>query len=214
MPNRPVVEISFADLYMLWWDDKRKRLAASFVAKGRTGQTERIGWFEKQSKRYWLDYFGNKKIGDINQAYVSGYWAWRMAYWTMASAAEKKKHPNYALNPSKKRWIWSRVRCVRYLDGATRTNILRISQLLKIHLRGSVLQQRVGRVLMRLNGRVIPPFLAGCGCRTYAAIFSFMAGVMSYPPKIGHLRKLRFVVWIFNTKEIRYVETEATSPRV
>jgi integrase len=83
-------------------EDETGQLAASFAAKGRTGQTERIGWFEKQSKRYWLDYFGNKKIGDINQAYVSGYWAWRMAYWTMASAAEKKKHPNYALNPSKK----------------------------------------------------------------------------------------------------------------
>lgn len=100
--NRPVVEISFADLYALWWDGKKRQLAASFAAKGRTGQTERIGWFEKQSKRYWLDYFGNKKISDINQAYVNGYWAWRMAYWSEASAAEKKKFPNYALVPSKK----------------------------------------------------------------------------------------------------------------
>ena len=100
--NRPVVELSFADVYALWWKEKRQRLVASFAAKGRTGQTERIVWFEKQSKRYWLAYFGNKKISEINQAYVSGYWAWRMAYWAMADAAEKKKYPNYALNPSKK----------------------------------------------------------------------------------------------------------------
>jgi hypothetical protein len=32
---------------------------------------------------------------------------------------------------------------------------------------------------------VIPPFLAGCGCRTYAAIFSFMAGVMPPMPIFG-----------------------------
>lgn len=100
--NRPVVELKFAELYALWWTEKKQRLAASFAAKGRAGQTERIGWFEKQSKRYWSAYFGDKKISDINQAFVNGYWAWRMVYWTMASADEKKKFPNYALNPSKK----------------------------------------------------------------------------------------------------------------
>jgi hypothetical protein len=32
---------------------------------------------------------------------------------------------------------------------------------------------------------VIPPFLTGCICRTYAAIFSFMAGVMPPMPMFG-----------------------------
>lgn len=100
--NRPVTEISFADLYALWWKEKRIKLEATFAAKGRTGQTERVGWYEKQSKRYWLAYFGNKKIGDINQAYVNGYWTWRIAYWAMASEAEKRAYPNHALKPSKK----------------------------------------------------------------------------------------------------------------
>jgi integrase len=100
--NRPIVEISFADLYALWWKEKRLKLEATFAAKGRTGQTERVGWYEKQSKRYWLAYFGSKKISEINQAYVNGYWTWRIAYWAMASEAEKKAFPNFALKPSKK----------------------------------------------------------------------------------------------------------------
>jgi len=100
--NRSVIEINFAELYVLWWKEKKIRLDASFAAKGRTGQTERVGWYEKQSKRYWLAYFGSKKIGEINQAYVSGYWTWRMAYWALGSEAEKKAFPNFALNPSKK----------------------------------------------------------------------------------------------------------------
>jgi hypothetical protein len=33
--------------------------------------------------------------------------------------------------------------------------------------------------------RVIPPFLTGCIRRTYAAIFSFMAGVMPPMPMLG-----------------------------
>jgi integrase len=100
--NRPIVEIGFADLYALWWKEKKVKLEAIFAAKGRTGQTERIGWYEKQSRRYWLAYFGNKKISEINQAHVNGYWTWRMAYWTLASEQEKKAHPNFALKPSKK----------------------------------------------------------------------------------------------------------------
>ena len=32
---------------------------------------------------------------------------------------------------------------------------------------------------------VISPFLTGCGCRTYAAIFSFCAGVMPPMPIFG-----------------------------
>jgi hypothetical protein len=33
--------------------------------------------------------------------------------------------------------------------------------------------------------KVIPPFLMGCVCRTYAAIFSFCAGVMLPMPMFG-----------------------------
>ena len=32
---------------------------------------------------------------------------------------------------------------------------------------------------------VVPPFLTGCTCRTYAAIFSFCAGVMPPMPMLG-----------------------------
>ena len=39
----------------------------------------------------------------------------------------------------------------------------------------------------RLTGlvMVIPPFLTGCICRTYAAFFSFMAGVIPPKPMLG-----------------------------
>jgi site-specific DNA recombinase len=41
------------------------------------------------------------------------------------------------------------------------------------------------------GGKVIPPFLTGCNSRTYAAIFSFMAGVMPPMPTFG--RSLLYV---------------------
>lgn len=100
--NQPMVEMTFADLYALWWREKQVKLNAIFAAKGRQGKTERIGWFEKQSARYWLAYFGKKKLNEINQAYVSGYWAWRIAYWSNASAAERKRIAQHAINPAKK----------------------------------------------------------------------------------------------------------------
>jgi len=37
----------------------------------------------------------------------------------------------------------------------------------------------------RYHERVVPPFLTGCGCRTYAAIFSFCAGVIPPMPIFG-----------------------------
>ena len=43
------------------------------------------------------------------------------------------------------------------------------------------------------GARVIFPFLAGCGRRIYAAIFSFMAGVMPPMPMLGRL------LWIAHT---------------
>ena len=42
-----------------------------------------------------------------------------------------------------------------------------------------------------LGVQVISPFLTGCICRTYAAIFSFMAGVMPPMPMFG--RSLLYV---------------------
>lgn len=100
--NRPVIELTWRDMYALWWDQKRVKLDARFAAKGRVGQTARVDWYEKQSKRYWLAYFGDKKLGDITQSYVEGYWAWRIAYWSLATDAERKRHANHAQRPSKK----------------------------------------------------------------------------------------------------------------
>lgn len=100
--KRAVKEMNFTELYDVWWKEKRLKLEASFAAKGRTGQTERVGWYEKQSKRYWLAYFGTKKISELSQAFVNSYWTWRIAYWTVASEQEKKNYPNFAIKPSKK----------------------------------------------------------------------------------------------------------------
>ena len=57
---------------------------------------------------------------------------------------------------------------------------------------GCSLIERAGRGLqLTVAGRaglaemVISPFLTGCICRTYAAIFSFMAGVMPPMPMLG-----------------------------
>lgn len=100
--NLPIAELKFAKLYELWWAEKQVKLHANFAAKGRVGKTQRIVWYEKQSARYWLDYFGAKKISEMSQPFVNGYWMWRIAYWSKASDADKKRHGNYALNPSKK----------------------------------------------------------------------------------------------------------------
>ena len=40
-------------------------------------------------------------------------------------------------------------------------------------------------IIFKKTERVIPPFLTGCGRRTHAAIFSFMAGVMPPMPMLG-----------------------------
>ena len=100
--NRPVIELTWRDLYALWWQQKRVKLDARFAAKGRVGQTQRVDWFEKQSRRYWLAYFGDKKLGELTQSYVEGYWTWRIAYWSLATEAERQKHANHAQRPSKK----------------------------------------------------------------------------------------------------------------
>lgn len=100
--KQPVKSFTFADLYELWWAQKKQRLNLNHIAKGREGKSQRIDWFEKQSQRYWLPYFGKHKVEDLSHALIEGYWAWRMAYWSNASTEEREEHPNYALTPSKK----------------------------------------------------------------------------------------------------------------
>ena len=98
----PVKRITVADLYEIWWADKRARLLANHTAKGRTGVTQRIVWYEKHSQRYWLPYFGSVKLDELTHAFVQGYWVWRMSYWGRATDAERKRYPNHALTPAKK----------------------------------------------------------------------------------------------------------------
>lgn len=100
--KEPVKQLTFEDLYLIWWADKRQRLEAIQHAKGRTGISQRVTWYEKHSKRYWLPYFGRMKLEEMSQAFVGGYWTWRMTYWARADDAEKQRHPNHALKPAKK----------------------------------------------------------------------------------------------------------------
>lgn len=100
--KRPVIELTWREMYGLWWQAKRVKLDARFAAKGRVGQTMRIPWFEKQSGRYWLAYFGDVKLGDLTQSFIESYWTWRLTYWKLATDAEKREFSNYALVPSKK----------------------------------------------------------------------------------------------------------------
>ena len=43
----------------------------------------------------------------------------------------------------------------------------------------------INQALLKAVEALIPPFLTGCGCRTYAAIFGFWAGVMPPMPIFG-----------------------------
>lgn len=100
--KQPAKSITWADMYELWFKEKREALEAHYRAKGRTGVNARASWYEKQSERYWLPYFGKHNIEDISQKQVHGYWTWRQNYWANAPEAERKKHANFAMNPSKK----------------------------------------------------------------------------------------------------------------
>ncbi|MBE1296793.1 MAG: hypothetical protein GJ678_11235, partial [Rhodobacteraceae bacterium] len=100
--KEPVKQLTFEDLYVIWWADKRQRLEANHFAKGRTGPAQRISWYEKHAQRYWLPYFGAIKLEEMTQAFVQGYWTWRMTYWSRADEAERKRHPNHVLKPAKK----------------------------------------------------------------------------------------------------------------
>ena len=100
--KEPVKQLTFGDLYVMWWADKRQRLEAVHFAKGRKGPSQRVAWYEKHSKRYWLPYFSAMKLDEMTQAFARGYWNWRMTYWKRADEAERKRHPNHALMPAKK----------------------------------------------------------------------------------------------------------------
>jgi hypothetical protein len=100
--KEPVKQLTFEDLYLIWWTDKRQRLEAIQPAKGRNGVSQRVTWYEKHCKRYWLPYFGRKKLEEMPQAFVGGYWTWRMTYWSHADDAERMRHPNHVLKPAKK----------------------------------------------------------------------------------------------------------------
>ena len=100
--KEPVKQLTFEDLYVIWWADKRQRLEVLQHAKGRTGVSKRVGWYEKHAKRYWLQYFGAIKLDEMTHAFVQGYWTWRMTYWQRADEVERKRHANYALKPAKK----------------------------------------------------------------------------------------------------------------
>jgi integrase len=100
--KQPAKSINWAEMYELWFKEKREGLEAHYRAKGRTGKNARVGWYEKYSERYWLPYFGKHNIEDITQRQVQGYWTWRTNYWANATQAEREKHGNHAINPAKK----------------------------------------------------------------------------------------------------------------
>jgi len=100
--KEPAVDVAFKDIYALWWTQKREALEQLQKAKGRIGVTKRIGWYEKHAKRYWLAYFGDHKVSELTQAIVSGYWSWRLNYWSKADESERLRYGNHALMPAKK----------------------------------------------------------------------------------------------------------------
>ncbi len=100
--KQPAKSINWAEMYRLWFKEKREALEAHYRAKGRSGVNARVEWYKKQSERYWLEYFGTHNIEEISQRQVQGYWTWRMNYWANATHAERARYANFAMNPSKK----------------------------------------------------------------------------------------------------------------
>jgi|GEM_PF-1083996 len=100
--KEPVKSLTFADLHELWWAQKKQKLNLNHITRGRQGKVDRIDWHEKQSRRYWLPYFGKHKLEEMSHALIEGHWSWRMAYWRNASEQERADFPNHALTPSKK----------------------------------------------------------------------------------------------------------------
>lgn len=100
--KQPVTSVTFGDVYTLWWAKREQELHAAWKAKGRSGVSQRVDWYLKQSKRYWIPYFGSFKMEEMTQAVVDGYWQWRLAYWSNAPQTERDRHRNFAETPSKK----------------------------------------------------------------------------------------------------------------
>jgi integrase len=100
--KQSVTSIKFSEMYELWWAGKKNILEQNWFARGRKGKNQRVEWYEKHAKRYWLEYFGDHKIEELTHSFVEGYWNWRQTYWVRASDAERKKFPNHAINPAKK----------------------------------------------------------------------------------------------------------------
>ena len=103
--KKPAKELTFNDMYELWWAEKKQELEVSYRAKGRSGETKRILWYEMYARRYWLPYFGEFKIDLLDQEMVQGYWSWRIDYWKQASNDEREKHGNHAIFAPKKALI-------------------------------------------------------------------------------------------------------------
>jgi transposase len=61
----------------------------------------------------------------------------------------------------------------------------RILQAVSEAYQGDIQMIDSSSIRVHQHAAVVPPFLAGCICRTYAAIFSFMAGVMPPIPMLG-----------------------------
>ena len=100
--KQPAKSITWSDMFELWFTEKRQALEAHYRTKGRVGKNARATWYEKQSQRYWIPYFGEHNIEDMTQRQVAEYWTWRMNYWANASDAERKRYANFSMTPSKK----------------------------------------------------------------------------------------------------------------
>lgn len=100
--KEPAKSITFTDVYALWWAKREQELHDTWKSKGRSGVSQRVAWYAKQSRRYWLPYFGKHKMEDMTQAVVEGYWKWRNAYWSKADATERKRFGNHKMLPAKK----------------------------------------------------------------------------------------------------------------
>lgn len=65
--KKPANELTFHDMDELWWAEKKQEPEVSYRAKGRSGKTQRILWYEMYARRYWLPYFGEFKIDLLDQ---------------------------------------------------------------------------------------------------------------------------------------------------
>lgn len=54
--------------------------------------------YEGNANRYFLPFFGAKRVGEITDATIDEYWTWRLAYWSK----QKKAPPSARLNPAHK----------------------------------------------------------------------------------------------------------------